>query len=96
MSFSNDEVVERLDILIALLMPPFNESKYPITGLALEVLKYCDAQNTVDDIVSKLDEIVSKLDKPKNAIEKALTKLRSLNLIRSVKMSGKVYYVRLI
>lgn len=84
-----NEIVERLDILIALMIPPFNESRYPMKGLAVEVLRYCDSHHTVDHIVTALKE-------KKNAVEKALTKLRGLGLIRSVTKGGRVYYVRLV
>ena len=89
MNGSTNEIAERLDILISLLIPPFNENKYGFNGLALDVLRYCDAQHTVD-------EIVKALKQKKNAVEKALTKLRGLGLMRSVTKDGKIYYVRLV
>ncbi len=80
--------VERLDILISLLIPPFDELKYQVSGLALEILKSCDGEHSAS-------EIADELKKPKNAIEKSLTKLRRLGLMKSIIKDGRTYYIRL-
>jgi DNA-binding transcriptional ArsR family regulator len=84
---TSERVVERLDILIELLIPRYDEAKYNVSGIALEVLKYCDAAHTVNDITQRVK-------KPKNAVEKTLSKLRSLELIKSVIKDGRILYIR--
>ena len=85
---NENRIIERLDNLMALLIPPFDELKYSITGIALEVLKYCDGENSADTITKKMK-------KPKNAIEKSLSKLRGMGLIKSITRDGGTYYIRL-
>ena len=85
---TNEEVIERLDILISLSVPAFNEAKYPVTGLGLEVLRYADASHTVDDICKKIK-------KPRTAVDTILSRLRAKGLVKSVVKSSKTYYIRL-
>jgi len=86
MGSSNDDIVERLDILIALSIPAFNESKY---SSGADVVRYCDANHTTA-------EIVKKTGKTKKAVERALENLRATGTIRSVKKGSRTYYVRLV
>ena len=51
---NNQEVAERLDILISLLLPKFSEEKYPVKGLGVEIMRLADAEHTVEDIMKKL------------------------------------------
>jgi predicted transcriptional regulator len=88
MTLPTEEIVERLDIVISLLIPPYEEAKYPIKGLALEILQLCDLQNSSTDIVKKLK-------KPRTAIDNNLSKLRALGLIRSVPKNSGTYHMRL-
>lgn len=50
---TNEDILERLDILISLSIPKFDEAKYPITGLGLEILKLCNGEHTLDDLVKE-------------------------------------------
>jgi len=86
---SDQEVIERLDVLISLLIPKFDESKYPLKGLAIEILKLANAENTVEDMVKKLA-------KNRAVIDNAISKLRSIGLIKSISKNGKTYYIRLV
>jgi hypothetical protein len=86
---NNQEMVERLDILISLLLPKFSESKYPIKGIGVEILRLADADHSVE-------EMMKKLKKSRPVIDNTISKLRSLGLIKSITKNGKTYYVRLV
>jgi hypothetical protein len=83
------ELSDRLDIIISLLIPKYVESKYETKGLSLEILKLCDCENTVSDMMAKLK-------KPRQAIDNVLSKLRSDQIIKSIEKGDKKVYVRLI
>lgn len=85
---NNLEAIERLDILIALMIPKFDENKYPVKGLGIEILKLADAENTVEDIMKKLK-------KTRPVIDNTISKLRSMGLIKSISKNNKTYYIRL-
>lgn len=85
---NNQEVVERLDILISLLLPKFDASKYPVKGLGLDILHLCDAEHTVKDIMKKL-----KKERP--IIDQTISKLRSQGLLKSIVKNSETYYIRL-
>ncbi len=85
---NNQEVVERLDILISLLIPRFNPSSYPIKGVALDILRLADAEHSVDDMVRSMK-------KPRTVIDPLLSKLRSQGLIKSITKNSKTFYIRL-
>jgi Fic family protein len=82
------QLIERIDILVSLNIPPYSEGKYPVKGIANDLLKLCDAENTAQDMVKKTG-------KTRNQIDVNLTKLRNKGLIRSVTKDKKTYYVRL-
>jgi len=86
---NSPEVIERLDILISLLLPKYDEIKYPIKGLGVEILRLADADNTVEDMMKKLK-------KTRPVIDNTISKLRSLGLIKSISKNSKTYYIRLI
>lgn len=86
---NNQELVERLDILITLMLPKFEEQKYPVKGLAVDILRLADSEHTVDDMLKKLK-------KSRPSVDNAISKLRSLGLIKSVFKNGKTFYIRLI
>jgi hypothetical protein len=81
-------IVERLDVLISLLIPRFDSSKYQERGVQLDVPRLCDYENTADDMVRQLK-------KTRNRIDVNLSKLRAKGLIRSVTKNGQTVYVRL-
>ena len=85
---NNGEIVERLDILILLLIPPYEEEKYPIKGLGLDILRLCEMQVTAN-------EMVKMLNKSRSVIDNTLSKLRSLGLIRSVVKESRTVYLRI-
>jgi hypothetical protein len=88
-STMDKDLINRLDIIISLLIPKYDESKYNIKGLSLEILKLCDGENSVIDMVNKLK-------KDRQLIDNALSKLRGEQLIKSVEKGDKNVYVRLI
>jgi len=85
---SEKEIVERLEVLITLMIPPFNEGKYQEKGLQLDILRVCDFENTVEDMERKLK-------KSRNIINVNLSRLRSKGLIRSASKDGSIVYLRL-
>ncbi len=82
------QMIERMDILISLSIPPFNPGKYPVSGLGSDILKLCDGEHAIGDIVKKIG-------KKRSQIDVILTKLRKLSLLRSVIKDGKTYYIRM-
>ena len=82
------QLIERMDILITLNIPPYNSEKYPIGGFAAEVLKLCDAENTAEDIVKKTG-------KKRNQVDVNLSKLRGMGLIKSITKNNRVFYLRI-
>jgi len=83
------DLMDRLDIIISLLIPKYDESKYNVKGLSLEILKLCDGENSVVDMVATLK-------KDRQLIDNALSKLRSQQIIKSIDKGDKKVYVRLI
>ena len=86
---NNQEVIDRLDILISLMLPKFDETKYSVKGLGVEILRLADADNTVEDIMKKLK-------KSRPVVDNTISKLRALGLIKSISKDSKTYYIRLI
>ncbi|TKJ17580.1 hypothetical protein CEE44_03540 [Candidatus Woesearchaeota archaeon B3_Woes] len=82
------QMIERMDILINLGIPPFSPEKYPVSGLSCDILKLCNAENTVEDIIKKTG-------KNRNQVDVNLSKLRRLGLIKSITKDGKIYYLRI-
>ena len=88
----NDELlkqlVERMDVLIRLNIPQYDESNYGMKGLALEILELCNFENSRDDIIQKLK-------KSEQQIDNNISKLRKAGFIITVKKNSGTYYVRL-
>ncbi len=83
-----EDIKEQLDIIISLMIPPFSKDKYNLReGTQMEVLKLCDLNYTSQDMTNKLK-------KTQKAIDMALDKLKSKNLIRTVKRNNKNIYLR--
>jgi len=84
-----EDIKEQLEIIISLMIPQFSKDKYDLKeGTQMAVLELCDLNYTQQ-------EMSSKLKKTKKAIEKAIEKLKSRNLIRTVKRSDRTVYLRL-
>jgi len=83
-----DGLIERLDILVTLSVPPLNIEGLKLGEVEKQVLELCDLKNTREDMASKLRKNLKHIDK-------TLSGLRDKGLIRSLKTSGKTYYVRL-
>lgn len=82
------EIIERLDVLIALSMPNANDESGTVSGLAHQVLELCNYENTTDDIVK-----ITK--KTKNHVNKELSKLRSDGRIKTVKRGERNVHIRI-
>ena len=82
------EIIERLDAIIHLLMPTFDEKMFGFKGIPIEVLKLCDYNHTVQNMTKKLR-------KSRPVIDNALSKLRKDGLIKSVNRNNQIVYVRL-
>lgn len=84
-----EEINEKMDIIISLMIPPFSEDRYELKGeTQLKVLKLCDLKHTQQDMVKKLG-------KTKKSISRAIEELSKKNLIRSVHKEDKFVYLRL-
>lgn len=85
---NNTDVLEKLDVIISLMIPTFIESNYDMKGLSLQVLKLCNYENTVQDMVKKL-----KKSRPQ--IDNSLSKLRTEGYIKTIVKNNLTVYVRL-
>jgi len=83
-----DEIVERLNILVDLSVPPLNIEGLKLGEVERQILELCDLKNTREDMASKLGKNLKHIDK-------TLTGLRNKGLIRSLKIAGKTCYIRL-
>lgn len=84
-----EDIKEQLEIIISLMIPIFSKDKYDFKeGTQMDVLELCDLNYNQQDMVIKLK-------KTKKAIEKAIEKLKSKNLIRAVKRKNRIVYLRL-
>ena len=85
---SEQDILDRMDAILSLLMPPFDESKYALKGLPLQVLRLCDFEHTVSDMVKN-----TKKSRPQ--IDNALSKLRKEGYIKTITRNGANVYLRL-
>jgi hypothetical protein len=85
---SEQDIIERMDALVCLLLPPFDESKYNLKGIPIQVLKLCDYEHSVNDMINIIK-------KPRAQIDNALSKLRKEGYIKSISRNGSNVYLRL-
>ena len=85
---NTDSITERLDIVISLLIPAFDEGNYTFTGVTLDILRLSDGTNTRDDMIKKTK-------KNAKVIDPILSKLRSQNFIKSITKDSRTFYIRL-
>ena len=85
---SEQDIIDRMDAILSLLLPPFDETKCNLRGLPLQVLKLCDYEHTVTDMVK-----VTK--KSRAQVDNALSKLRKEGYIKTLTKNGLNVYVRL-
>lgn len=78
------QVIERLDALIVLLLPPAPGERDTDEA---RVLCQCDFGHT-------RDQIAAEICKPKSVVDPILSRLRRAGHIRSVSRSGKTVYIR--
>lgn len=83
-----NDVCDRLDVLIALFLPPSIKNTDILKGLALEIFKLCDYEHTTD-------EIRIAVGKSSNHVLKELSLLRSKGRIRTVRRGAKQVHVRM-
>lgn len=84
---SLDDVVDRLDTLIAVLMPPAGDSRGAATGLAADILTLCDHEHENEDITQAVG-------KSSNHVKKELSLLRTKGLIKTVRRGDRQVHVR--
>lgn len=85
---SEQDILERMDAIVCLLLPPFDEGKYGLKGIPLHVLKLCDYEHSVNDMI----KIIKK---PRAQIDNALSKLRKEGYIKTITRNGSSVYLRL-
>lgn len=83
-----DEVVDRLNLLIELSVPPLNVEGLELGEVERDVLALCDLRHTTKDIASRLR-------KTPNNMKQIVFQLRKKGLIESVKIRKETYYARL-
>lgn len=82
-----DQMIERMNILIELSIPPLNVEGLKLGKVEEAVLGLCDLKNTANDMASKLG-------KTSTHIHKTISVLRDKNLVKSLKIGDKTYYIR--
>lgn len=83
------EIRDRIDVMIHLLLAPIQITEPKVRGkVQQKVLTLCDFTHTREEIA---DELQISL----NQVDVTLNNLRKKNLIRSVQVGGKTYYVRI-
>jgi hypothetical protein len=81
------DLCDRLDAIIYLLLSPAIKNPDPPKGLGLQILSLCDYEHTTDDIC----RAVSKT--PKH-VAKELSLLRTKGMIRTVKRDKRQVHIR--
>lgn len=79
-----DEILERLDLIVQLLIPPFHTGQGQSQD---KVLELCDLQNTREDMMKATAMNAGQLDM-------ALSRLREKGVIRAVKRNKGMVYLR--
>ena len=82
-----DQVIERLDLLVILNIPPARLAGGGAAAAEQEVLQLCDMGNTAEGIAKKLR-------KSKHSIENLLSSLRKKGLVVSARREGDTVYAR--
>lgn len=83
-----DEIVDRLNLLVELAIPPLNIEGLKLGPVEKNVLELCDMKHT-------RQEMASKLKKSLDVIDHRLSKLKKKGLIKSVKIGEEIFYLRL-
>lgn len=84
---ADDPVVERLDILIALLMPAASKYGGQLGALQSEILALCDYNHTTE-------EICKAVKKTNNHVNKELSLLRSKGMVKTVRRGERSVHIR--
>lgn len=82
-----EQIAERLELLVALSIPPPDAEQFGLSGVERQVFELCDMRHTADDIAKKLN-------KRRGHIDVTLTGLRKKGRVRSLRIGKKTYYVR--
>ena len=82
-----EQIAERLELLVALSIPPPDAEKFGLSGVEKQAFELCDMRHTADDMAKKLN-------KRKGHVEVTLTRLRKKGVVQSIKIGKKAYHVR--
>lgn len=82
-----EQIIERLNILVELSVPPLNVEGLRLGKVEKQVLELCDLKNTREDMTNKLGKKITHIDK-------TLSGLRGKGLVRSLKIGDKTFYIR--
>ena len=80
-------IVERLDLLIAMNVPPVGSVADGLGGTERAVFQVCDMSHTSE-------EIAKKISKTKNNVEGKLSSLRKKGLVRTLKAGQRIVHAR--
>ena len=83
-----DDVVHRLDTLIAVIMPSAGESGDVVSRLAADILRLCDYEHETNDIRKAVGKSLSH-------VNKELSLLRKRGLITTVSRGSRQVHVRI-
>jgi hypothetical protein len=83
------QIIERLNLLLVLSVPPFNIEGLKLGPVEKEVLRLCDLSHTKG-------EMAIALGKKSSHISKTLTGLKNRGLVKYVKIGNETYYLRVI
>jgi len=83
-----DDIVQRLDLLIQLSIPPPETGRTQLTQLEHAVYGLCDLQHS-------RKEIAKTLKKSSNLVSVTLHRLKKKRLIRSARFADRTCYLRL-
>ena len=83
-----EDIVDRLDTLITVMMPSSTDGGNSATGLAEKILRLCDYDH-------ETDEIRKSVGKSSNHVNKELTLLRKKGLVKTVRRGKRQVHVRL-
>jgi hypothetical protein len=85
---ADQDITERLDTIISLLIPRFKSDSYDFKGVKLDVLGLCDYNHTIEDLMGKLKQ-------SRQIIINSLNQLRKQGFITSINKGEEKVFIRL-
>jgi hypothetical protein len=83
-----DSIIQRLDVMIGLLIPPSKSSTVKLGKLEQAVYSLCDMQHTRRDMAASLNKTL-------NLIDVTLNGLKNKGLVKPIEIEDRTCYIRL-